>query len=117
MKTTTRLLLIACLSMPLLAACNKQEEKAEAVAGPPPVRAPFSPQSFGDVASYPHIRVELTNPIDWDAPAGNAVGQRAPIFTQVRTTVFVEMRPADTTLPADTSAVGRGRLVVGPYLP
>lgn len=25
MKTTTRLLLIACLSMPLLAACNKQE--------------------------------------------------------------------------------------------
>jgi hypothetical protein len=87
------------------------------VAGPPPVRAPFTPQSFGDVPSYPHLRVELTNPIDWDAPAGNAVGQRAPIFTQVRTTVFVEMRPADATLPADTVAVGRGRLVVGPYLP
>ncbi|MDR0183262.1 hypothetical protein [Lysobacter arvi] len=35
MKTTTRLLLIACLSMPLLAACNKQEEKTAAVAEAP----------------------------------------------------------------------------------
>ena len=27
MKTTTRLLLLACLSMPLLVACNKGEDK------------------------------------------------------------------------------------------
>lgn len=44
MKTTTRLLLIACLSMPLLAACNKQEEKAEAVAEAP-LAAPTSNDS------------------------------------------------------------------------
>lgn len=35
MKTTTRLLLIACLSMPLLAACNKQAENTAAVAEAP----------------------------------------------------------------------------------
>ena len=44
MKTTTRLLLIACLSMPLLAACNKQEEKTEAVAEAP-LAAPTSNDS------------------------------------------------------------------------
>lgn len=85
-----------------------------------PYTVPFTPKSFGDVPSYANIRVELTNPIDWDAPAGNAVGQRAPIFTQVRTTVYVEMRPDPAiyaTAPADMIAVGRGRLVVGPYLP
>lgn len=82
-----------------------------------PVKAPFTAQSFGEVPTYAHIRVELTNPIDWEAPAGNAVGQRSPIFTQVRTTVYVEMRPATLTLPADSIAVGRGRLIVGPYLP
>ncbi|MBU8976374.1 MULTISPECIES: hypothetical protein [unclassified Lysobacter] len=32
MKTTTRLLLIACLSMPLLTACNKKDEQTTAVA-------------------------------------------------------------------------------------
>lgn len=80
------------------------------------VTTPFSPESFGEVPTFPHIRVELTNPIDWDAPAGNAVGTRSPIFTQVRATVFVEMR-ADKDKPADTVAVGRGRLVVGPYMP
>lgn len=83
----------------------------------PVVKAPFSPQSFGEVPTLPFIRVELTNPIDWDAPAGNAVGRSAPIFTQVRATVFVEMRPTDDTLPAESIASGRGRLVVGPYLP
>jgi len=82
-----------------------------------PVKAPFTPQSFGEVPNYAHIRVELTTPIDWDAPAGNAVGQRSPIFTNVCTTVFVEMRQSNTALPAETIAVGRGRLVVGPYLP
>ncbi|MDI9240692.1 hypothetical protein QLQ15_17450 [Lysobacter sp. LF1] len=34
MKTTTRLLLIACLSMPLLAACNKQAETAAVAEAP-----------------------------------------------------------------------------------
>ena len=44
MKTTTRLLLIACLSMPLLAACNKQEDKTAAVAEAP-LAAPTSNDS------------------------------------------------------------------------
>jgi hypothetical protein len=34
MKTTTRLLLLACLSMPLLVACNKGEDKPAVVEAP-----------------------------------------------------------------------------------
>lgn len=84
-----------------------------------PVTVPFVPQSFGDVPSYPKIRIELTNPVDWEAPSGYAVGsgQPPPVFTAIRATVFVEMRPADATQPADTIAQGRGRLIVGPYMP
>lgn len=85
-----------------------------------PVTVPFSPESFGEVPLYPNIRVELTNPIDWEAPSGNAVGQRSPVFTQIRATVFVEMRPDPAKEPnatAETISVGRGRLVVGPYMP
>ncbi|BDU17462.1 hypothetical protein [Lysobacter auxotrophicus] len=47
MKTTTRLLLIACLSMPLLAACNKQEEKTAAVA-----EAPLAAPTTNDSAAW-----------------------------------------------------------------
>jgi hypothetical protein len=84
-----------------------------------PYTVPFTSQSFGDVPDYPKIRVELTNPVDYAAPAGFSVGSGAPapIFTSVRTTVFVEMRPADTTQPADSVAQGRGRLILGPYMP
>ncbi len=41
MKTTTRLLLIACLAAPVLVACNKTEEKTAAVAEAP-LAAPTS---------------------------------------------------------------------------
>lgn len=82
-----------------------------------PMTLPFTPESFGEVPTHPHIRVELTNPIDWAAPAGYAVGGGpTPIFTQVRATVFVEMR-RDITTPAETVSIGRGRLIVGPYMP
>jgi hypothetical protein len=76
-----------------------------------PVMGPFSPQSFGEVPDYAHIRVELTNPVDWAPPPGF---DQNFTFTQLRATVRVEMRPG-TTLPADSVATGRGRLVIGPY--
>lgn len=44
MKTTTRLLLLACLSMPLLVACNKGEDKA-AAAVVAPLAAPAGTDS------------------------------------------------------------------------
>lgn len=82
---------------------------------------PFSPRSFGDVPLKPTVRVELTNPIDWDSPAGYMVGggsgARPPIFTQIRATVYLELRPDGLNKPADIIATGRGRLVVGPYTP
>lgn len=107
----------ACLVLTPTSMKNLAQDQSSFPVDSLPVKAPFTAKSFGDVPDYAHIRVELTNPIDWDAPAGNAVGQRSPIFTQVRATVYVEMRPATTTLPADSVAVGRGRLIVGPYLP
>ena len=57
MKTTTRLLLIACLSMPLLAACNKQEEKTEAVA-----EAPLAAPTSNDSALESTASTELAPP-------------------------------------------------------
>lgn len=85
---------------------------------------PFSDESFGKVQTFPNIRIELTNPIDWAAPAGFALssgpGNPPPVFTQIRVTIFAEMRPAAVSgklKPAESIAVGRGRLVVGPYLP
>ncbi|MBX3234042.1 MAG: hypothetical protein KIT84_32970 [Labilithrix sp.] len=88
----------------------------------PPYTIPFSNQSFGEVQSYANIRVELTNPIDWAAPAGYSVSSAAgppPVFTVIRATVFAEMRPAavgGVMQPAHSIVVGRGRLVVGPYM-
>lgn len=86
----------------------------------------FSNKSFGDVALFPFVRVELTNPIDWDAPAGFATSSpygRPPIYTQIRATVFVELKPGTDATDAmnqhaaQVVASGRGRLVVGPYTP
>ncbi len=82
---------------------------------------PFSPTAFGQVALTPYVRIELTNPIDWDIPSGFQVsggsGARRPIFTQIRATVYLEMRANGLTKPADIVATGRGRLLVGPYTP
>lgn len=81
----------------------------------------FNTDSFGDVTAVPSIRVELTNPIDQGmggAPAGFSVSSGSgppPVFTQVRATVFVEMRNPGKA--AEAVAIGRGRLVVGPYMP
>ena len=54
MKTTTRLLLIACLSMPLLAACNKQEDKTAAVA-----EAPLAAPTTNDSAAWDTYLTEV----------------------------------------------------------
>ena len=78
---------------------------------------PFTGKSLGDVPLKPYIRVELTNPIDWTAPAGYQVnGGQAPIFTQIRATIYTEIKPG-LNEPAQILATGRGRLVVGPYTP
>ena len=84
---------------------------------------PFSTTSFGEVPVQPYVRIELTNPIDWDVPAGYQIGggssARPPIFTQIRATVYLELRDnvKQLTAPAQVIATGRGRLVVGPYTP
>lgn len=84
----------------------------------------FNKESFG--ALHPFVQIELTNPIDWETPPGFATSApygRAPIFTQIRATVFVQLKPgadladARANHPAQTVATGRGRLVVGPYIP
>jgi hypothetical protein len=89
-------------------------------------RTASAPGSFGEVPVYPFVRVELTNPIDWETPPGYATSSssvRPPIFTQVRATVFVELKQGKTyddardLNPAQVVAVGRGRLLVGPYTP
>ena len=54
MKTTTRLLLIACLSMPLLAACNKQEDKSAAVE-----QAPLAAPTGTDGAAWDTYLTEV----------------------------------------------------------
>jgi len=78
---------------------------------------PFTGQSFGEVPLKPFIRVELTNPIDWEVPAGYQVGGgRTPIYTQVRATVYTQLQKDLTSAP-EVIATGRGRLVVGPYTP
>ncbi len=53
MKSTTRLLLIACLSMPVLAACNKKEETV-AVA-----QAPLAAPTTGDSAAWDTYLTEV----------------------------------------------------------
>ena len=87
----------------------------------PPIAVPFSTKAFGDVQLVPYVRIELTNPINWDAPAGfqtsSNVGAKPPVYTQIRATVFLELRGQGLTQPADFIATGRGRLVVGPYTP
>jgi len=85
-----------------------------------------TPGAFGQVDLYPFFRIELTNPINWDIPAGFSTSGQAvkpPIYTSVRTTVFVELKPgtsfadARDNHPAQVVATGRGRLIVGPYTP
>lgn len=78
------------------------------------VSSPFSDKSFGDVPDAPKIRIELTNPVDY--PAGAGYPQNF-LFTSVRTTIYVEMRPTSSSLPADFVSQGRGRIIVGPYSP
>jgi hypothetical protein len=83
-----------------------------------------SPGAFGNVDLWPFLRVEMTNPINWSTPAGFAQGGQAvkpPIYTSVRTTVFIELKPGTSMIDArDNNAAhvvvaGRGRLIVGPY--
>lgn len=93
---------------------------------------PFRPRvtpnvgAFGEVDLYPFFRVELTNPVNWEIPAGFSTSGQAvkpPVYTQVRTTVFLELKPglnvndARDNHPAAIVAAGRGRLIVGPYTP
>ncbi|UNK50537.1 hypothetical protein MNR01_05895 [Lysobacter sp. S4-A87] len=54
MKTTTRLLLLACLSMPLLVACNKGEDKTAAVA-----EAPLAAPTTNDSAAWDTYLTEV----------------------------------------------------------
>jgi hypothetical protein len=78
-------------------------------------------RSFGEVSLWPIVRVELTNPDYWDVKANNS--QNLPFtYAEVRVTVFVDMKPNRGDLPTSQAdpktisvAVGRGRLVVGPY--
>ncbi len=86
------------------------------------VTVPFTAQSFGEVPWHPFINVELTNPVTYPAPSGGGYaisqggGVQPPVFTSIRVTVYVEMRP-DIGTRADSVVTGRGRLVVGPYTP
>ncbi len=92
----------------------------------------FTNRSFGDrdaAPIFPFIRVELTNPINWQGArenAGNMVGGQANpvnIKTMVRATVFIELKEGTNVTdardnhPAQTVVAGRGHLVVGPYTP
>ncbi len=92
----------------------------------------FTRWSFGDVkehAIFPFLRVELTNPINWQGArenAGNMIGgQGNPvnIKTMVRATVFIELKEgtdvkdAQANHPAQIVVAGRGHLIVGPYTP
>jgi Tfp pilus assembly protein PilX len=86
---------------------------------------PAQNRSFGEVMTYPFARVEMTNPINWTMPAGYSSGGpngASLIFTQVRATVFVDMKTnmgtaaASLDTPSQSVAAGRGRLVVGPYI-
>lgn len=54
MKTTTRLLLIACLAAPVLVACNKTEDKAAAVA-----EAPIAAPTTNDSAAWDAYLTEV----------------------------------------------------------
>jgi hypothetical protein len=76
-------------------------------------RSTFSAESFGDVTHKPFIRVEVTNPVDVPPPPGTSLNDRFT-FTQVTTTVFVDMKAAVGD-PADSMVAGRGRMTVGPY--
>jgi hypothetical protein len=81
--------------------------------------------TFGDVREYPFLRVEATNPVDIPPPPGSGLDGRFT-FTQITTTVFVDMKtvdlsasPVDMTsalnAPAKSVMVARGRMTVGPY--
>lgn len=79
----------------------------------------FTPESFGDVAQHPYMRVEVTNPVDIPPPPGTGLNDRYT-FTQLTVTTFVDMKNANTpaaaaTVPAESIVVGRGRITVGPY--
>ena len=54
MKTPSRLLLLACLSMPLLVACNKGEDKAAAV-----VEAPLAAPTTNDSNAWDTYLTEV----------------------------------------------------------
>jgi hypothetical protein len=69
--------------------------------------------SFGQIPDRAFLRVEVTNPIDVPPPPGTGLSDRYT-YTQVTATVFVDMK-SNVTLPSDTIAQGRGRLLVGPY--
>ena len=90
----------------------------------PGAKEPFTTDSFGDVKLQPYVRVELTDPISWPASssassAGYQIGLSTnnPVFTEVRATVYVEMRSNAFDAPPDAVVTGRGRLVLGPYIP
>lgn len=79
----------------------------------------FKADSFGSIPQRPFIRVEITNPVDVPPPPGTGLNDRFT-FTQVTVTTFVDMKQATTeaaaaSTPADSVALGRGRLTVGPY--
>lgn len=92
------------------------------------VTKPFSTKSMGEVTAVhpPYVRVELSNPIEWPAAGsaasagyqvGGQTGSMSPMFSEVRATVYIEMRPNGFLAAPDTVVTGRGRLLVGPYIP
>ncbi|GAA5077135.1 hypothetical protein GCM10025759_22740 [Lysobacter panacisoli] len=56
MKTTTRLMLIACLSLPVLAACSKQDDKTAAVA-----QAPLAAPTTNDGNAWDTYLTQVVN--------------------------------------------------------
>lgn len=78
-----------------------------------PANSTLFTDSFGQVPNRPHIRVEITNPVDIPPPPGTGLNDRYT-FTQVTVTTFIDMKPA-ANAPAESLVAGRGRLTIGPY--
>lgn len=89
---------------------------------------PFSTKSMGEVTAVhpPFVRVEISNPLDYPASGssatagyqvGNQAGSMSPVFTEIRASVYVEMRPNGFLSPPDAVVSGRGRMLIGPYVP
>ncbi|MBX3192662.1 MAG: hypothetical protein KF819_37100 [Labilithrix sp.] len=73
------------------------------------VASPEVPGSFGKVDLQPFVKVEASNPIDWQIPGNSAFK-----YTQITVTVFVELRRRWDE-PPESVAMARGRVMAGPF--